>query len=100
MTQGYSLIAEKLKSSYQISFENYYKAATDYGITIFIVKISFDPLLDCLEEIYQSEHRALQRRMSSAKEYLTSCEECEKNLQARYASLRSEYENLIKKGIA
>lgn len=96
MTQGYSLIADKLKSSYQASYDNYYKTATELGESALPVILTCLFPVECLEEMYQSEHRALQRRMNSAKEYLTSCEESEKLLQARYAALREEYESLVK----
>jgi hypothetical protein len=93
MTQGYSLISEKLKANYLSSFDSFSRTATEYGAAILLpLLLTLPHLSGCLKEVYQREHRALQRRMTVARESLSAAEESEKMYQARYASLRSELE--------
>jgi hypothetical protein len=94
MTQGYSLIAEKLRTNHLASFDSFYKTATEHGPS----RSSFSsyPSVGCLEALAQSEHRALERRLAAAREYLSASEELESRLQRRYASLRADYETLTR----
>jgi hypothetical protein len=97
MTQGYSLIADKLKTNHLQSVDSFSKTATEHGPNPSCHHSLTSPLfVGCLMTLAQSERRALEGRMAAAREYLQSSEELESRLQRRYASLRADYESLTR----
>ena len=92
MTQGYSIIADKLEKACKSSYDDFERASIEYGKTpaaycIFALLILAP---GCFARLKNSETVAIARRLESAKSELEKAETAERNLQARYSSLKSE----------